>query len=230
MSVWSTTLTKPDEVFMEFESILEQLPEELRENVATFYKTKEQEYIDAIEAEKERAVQSYKKKDIETLKLKNQLKSFETNTDESILREKTVAEQIKALQDQLDQERTTRSEAENKIKNKTIEQELTKALGDKIYGADDFIQLAVLRGDLQILDDQIVTSEGKPFNDYITSVLESKKGQLKVIQNPGVNILPRQTNETGPRSFRSIEEINNLTPSEIQKHAKEIRAFLSNKK
>lgn len=215
---------------MEFESLLEQLPEELRETVSTFYQTREQEYLAAIEVEKERGIQSYRKKDQETLKLKNQLRTFETGTDESILREKTVTEQIKALQDQLDQERTTRSEAEKKIKNKTIEGELTKALADKIYGADDFIQLAVLRGDLQILDDQIVTSEGKPFNDYIASVLESKKGQLKVIQNPGVNILPRQTNETGTRSFRSIEEINSLTPSEIQKYAKEIRAFLSNKK
>lgn len=215
---------------MEFESILEQLPEELRETVQTFYQAKEQEYLSKIEEEKERGIQSYRKKDAETLKLKNQLRSLETGTDENILREKTVAEQIKALQDQLDQERTTRSEAENKIKNKTIESELTKALGDKIYGAEDFIQLAVLRGDLKILDDQIVTSEGKPFSDYITNVLESKKGQLKVVQNPGVNILPRQTNESGNKSFRSIEEINSLTPSEIQKYAKEIRAFLSNKK
>lgn len=215
---------------MEFETILEQLPEELRETVQTFYQAKEQEYLSKIEEEKERGIQSYRKKDAETLKLKNQLRSLETGTDENILREKTVAEQIKALQDQLDQERTTRSEAENKIKNKTIESELTKALGDKIYGAEDFIQLAVLRGDLKILDDQIVTSEGKPFSDYIATVLESKKGQLKVVQNPGVNILPRQTNESGNKSFRSIEEINSLTPSEIQKYAKEIRAFLSNKK
>ena len=217
---------------MEFESILEQLPEELRETVSTFYQTREQEYLVAIEAEKERGIQSYRKKDQETLKLKNQLRTLETETgtDESILREKTVAEQIKALQDQLDQEIKRGSEAEKKIKNKTIESELTKALGDKIYGAEDFIQLAVLRGDLQILDDQIVTSEGKPFTDYITNILESKKGQLKVVQNPGVNILPRQTNEIGTRSFRSVEEINSLTPSEIQKYAKEIRAFLSNKK
>jgi hypothetical protein len=216
---------------MEFESLLEQIPEDLRDVVSTFYQTKEQEYIAAIEAEKERGIQSYRKKDQETLKLKNQLKSFESGSDETILREKTVAEQIKALQDQLEEERVTRSEAEKKIKNKTIEGELTKALGDKIYGAEDFIQLAVLRGDLQILDDQIVTSEGKPFSDYISNVLESKKGQLKVIQNPGVHMLPRQSNGlSGPRSFNSIEEINSLTPDEIKRHAKEIRAFLSNKK
>ena len=152
-----------------------------------------------INAEKERGLTSYRKKDQELLGLKTSLKSkgfdpekgnlqewldgkiaAETRVQESSLTIAQLNDRLSEVQGQWENEKKT-------AKNSKIQAELTSKIGSMFYGSDYMIKSWLSDGKLDLVDGNI-TYDGKPFDSALETIKSENKGSIKVTQVPGSGV------------------------------------------
>jgi translation initiation factor 2 beta subunit (eIF-2beta)/eIF-5 len=130
--------------------------------------------------------EKYKSVDEFKLSLKEKVNS----ANESDLKLKVLNEKISNLESLYNQEKETRSSVEKKAKNEFIKGKLTEVLSPKVFGASAIIENTLLKGELDIVDDVIVTKDGKSLDDFVTNVLDTHKDAIKVEQKSGSGVTP----------------------------------------
>lgn len=106
--------------------------------------------------------------------------SKKTSKDESL--------SLKSLKQELDRVKAERDNERLFSKKKTIEAELTNAIGDKVYGAKYLIKDLIGSGSVDVIDGEIIFKHGDEhlsFNDGVQRVLEGNKDMLKANQAAG---------------------------------------------
>jgi len=153
-----------------------------------------------IEKEKQKGIDSYRKKDQEVLKLKSNLKELGYNKDEYENVDQ-FSQNIKAkLEKQRDSEITLASLSE-RINEMTMEKEaqeketnnlyitskLKDAIGKKLYGSEAIIENVVLKNELVVDGKDVKTNAGEVFDTFIENLLEVHKDDVRPeTQTPGV--------------------------------------------
>ena len=176
---------------------IEELKAAIKEDAAL------QDVIDTIEAEKEKGIAAKSKVNAEAAGLRKfkiamealgygdsddldsftseLLKSKTEKPQRNDLTLKTLNEQIKSLQANLDSER-------NKAKVNKITAKLTEAFSDKVVGAKFLIQSLIADDKVDMNDDDVVfklQGETVAFNDGAAKILEENKDILKASISPG---------------------------------------------
>ena len=192
------------ETKMDLEELLSVLPEEYKDTVANL-----------VNAEKQKGISEYKKKDSEVMKYKALVKDLGydseqySNVDEfkqstktkldtaekSSLTLKMLNEQLTDLKSQLTNEVNSRVEKETKFKHEKIRNVLNQEIGNKLYGSKYLIDNIISSNQLDLNDDSIVSKDGKDLNTFITNILEENKDSLRVEQTkgPDLRINPSKT-------------------------------------
>jgi hypothetical protein len=152
--------------------------------------------VGLVNAEKEKGITSYRKKDGELLNFKTTLKSkgYDPETmkldewlsgfskTEEKVRESSVTiaqleDKLNTVQGQWESERTA-------AKQSKIQAELTSAIGNTFYGADYMIKAWIAEGKVDLVEGKVLY-DGKTFNDALPTIKEENKGSLRVTQVPG---------------------------------------------
>lgn len=216
---------------------LEQLLQMLEDGSLTAEQFKEAKTIisGAIDAEKTKGIDSYRKKDAEGLKLKKALKDLGYSKDEvdgvdefvSGLKNKitavdgkdvTIAElksSVEAIQQTLEAEKAEKSKlAETSITN-TAKAKLIEALGDKFSAstANTLIENLLLKKAVTVVDDKVVFKNGEeivPFDDGVKGLLETHKDSLKNQQRLGSQTTPSSA-DGAPK------KLNDMSPEDALK-------------
>jgi len=164
--------------------------------------------VSLINAEKQRGIESYQKKDSEVLKLKNKIKDIGydsekyDNYDSFFDTLKSKDEKVKSseltiaqLNDKLNNLTTTleqqKLEAENKAKESKrnkLTAELTKTIGNDFYGSDYMIESLVNNHKVDLVGNNIVGRNGDeiiPFDKFYDTIKEENKESLKFEQKRG---------------------------------------------
>ena len=120
---------------------------------------------------------------------------------------------------------------ENKAKldRTKIEGKLGGELNDKLQGAKYVIKDLINEKRVAVVDDEVVFKNGEDvvlFADGIKSVLEDNKELLKNPQNPGANTKDKNSNNTSNKNKAkyTLEQINKMSPEELKKNIKDIKA------
>lgn len=95
---------------------------------------------------------------------------------------------LKSLKNEIDNLKKERDNAVNAAKSGTIKTELSKALGDKVYGADLLIQSLISDGKVDLASDKVVFKNGddiQSLEDGVRHILETRKDLVKNTQAPG---------------------------------------------
>jgi phosphoglucomutase len=189
---------------MELEEIVNLIPEEQKEIV-------KETITKAIEAEKNKGIESYRKKDSEVLKYKSIVKELGYDPEkfdsvdkfkesikqtvnlasDSELRYKVLEEKLNGITKQYEDEKNIRQAAEKKVKQETIKNKLSAELDD-IYGSQYIVENILLKDELDIVGEEIVTKDGKSFSDFVNTVLELNKDNRKVNTKDKINVSPQK--------------------------------------
>jgi hypothetical protein len=149
--------------------------------------------------------------DEENLKDSLSRKSHNKNSDDALT--------LKSLQARLDKAEKERDAERLNSKRKTIQAELTNAIGDKVYGAKFLISSLISDGSVDIVNDEVVFKHGDEllsFQDGVKRTLEENKEMLKTTQSGG-----SKTNQS--RTDKNIEAIlASKDPSLINSNLSEI--------
>lgn len=164
--------------------------------------------VDVVNSEKEKGIQSYRKKDTEVLKYKNALKTMGydhekySDVDEFINTKKLVEEKatksemtIQSLNEKLieieanlqaERDKVVRKEQE--AKTNYLTSELTKTIGDKFYGSQYMIKTLITDGVVDVQNNKVVFKDGDNilgFDEGVKKLEETNKDILKVNQKTG---------------------------------------------
>jgi hypothetical protein len=226
---------------MEIDELLVMINESLEAEKAESLK---EGVISLLNAEKERGIQTYTKKDKEAMKLKEVLRSlgydkdqYDTYDDfvskkregeskkyETDLTLSSLNEKINALNSQLNAERAEKEAISRKIKTEKARSILSSELSDKVYGAKYLIESLISNNDFDIDGDNVYTKIGdekKHITKLIEEVLDQNKDILKINQRPGAEAKPSGDNVS--QHALTLEKINKMTPEEIKLHLNDIR-------
>lgn len=201
---------------MTLEEVLNLIDEDKREEAATVINS-------MIEAEKEKGITTYRKKNKESIKYKNIIRDLGYNPDdyssydefkETVLDKMNKAEtsmteieklnqKIATLTEAYEEERKIRTQKEQESQKIKIQNKLKEALSPKLYGADYLIENLLNKGEFVIEDDNIVSKDGLPFDAKIEKIIESNKDNLKEEKKttPGV---VKQTNVREANDLKSL--------------------------
>lgn len=158
--------------------------------------------VSAVEAEKQKGIESYNKKDRETLKFKNALKelgydstkhgdiesfvqSTKTLNQKASSSEVTIAElqeRLATVEGNLEAERQLLQQKEAEAKVSKIKAELTTKIGDMFYGSKYLIES--LSSQCEVVDGKVVYKKDEAtkvsLKDAIPLIKEANKDMLKV--------------------------------------------------
>ena len=158
--------------------------------------------ISLVEAEKEKGISSYRKKDSEVLKLKNTLKELGydhekySNVDEFIEDTKKVKDKVSKssltiaqlndklndITSQLDSEREAAANAKRLAKENKLTAELTKNIGKDFIGSEYLIKDLISEGRVDLVNNEVVFKEGDDiitFDKGLVYLKEKNKGMLR---------------------------------------------------
>jgi len=158
--------------------------------------------ISLVEAEKEKGISSYRKKDSEVLKLKNTLKELGydhekySNVDEFIEDTKKVKDKVSKssltiaqlndklndITSQLDSEREAAANAKRLAKENKLTAELTKNIGKDFIGSEYLIKDLISEGRVDLVNNEVVFKEGDDiitFDKGLVDLKEKNKGMLR---------------------------------------------------
>ena len=188
--------------------------------------------ITLVEEEKNRGIESYRKKDQEVLKYKNTLKElgwdsekyqdvseFVTTVkkkDEVVSKKDITISELNTklidLESKWTQERESAKQITEKSNRNKMLAELTGAIGDKLRGSKYIIDSYISNGRVAIVDDKVAFRDGETtidFNTGIQKVLEENKDLLIVNQKTGSESKKTDTKveDLGDLSKMSISEV-----------------------
>jgi hypothetical protein len=144
-----------------------------------------------INQEKQKGIDEVSKRNKEAQSLRKYKKALEaaglSDDDdlEDFLKGKTKTDDslsLKSLKAELDRVKQERDNERLSSKKKTLQAELTNAIGDKLYGSKYLINSLVSEGVVDMVDGEIVFKYGDEhvnFNDGIKRVLDDNKDALK---------------------------------------------------
>jgi len=152
--------------------------------------------VGLINAEKEKGITSYRKKDGELLAVKNALKSKGYDPESGKLDE-WLESKIKS-EDKVRESSITISQLEDRLTNVTsqwendkkaakeskIQAELTSKIGNMFYGSNYMIKTWINEGKVDIVDGNIMY-DGKPFDSALETIKADHKDSVRVSQAPG---------------------------------------------
>ena len=153
-----------------------------------------------IQAERQRGIEEVGKRNKEAQNLRKYKKALESAglTEEDNLEDfiknkmKPSKEEesltLKSLKAELDRVKQERDAERLSSKKKSIQSELTNALGDKLYGSKYLINNLINDGTFDVIDGEMVYKNGDEhlsFNDGVTKVLNDNKDMLKTNMNGG---------------------------------------------
>lgn len=196
--------------------------------------------LDMVNSEKEKGVSSYKKKDQETLKLKNAIKELGFNPDEDgdldtfIQKQKSkktetesvklsnaqLAEKLASIEEQMNAEKARASALQKKAEREKINSRLTSTIGEKIFGSKYIIESLINNGKVKVVDDDVVFVNGDdviPFDTGVKNVLEENKEMLKVSQKNGSQSVKSDGTPASELDFK------NMTPAELKANIAKVR-------
>lgn len=200
--------------------------------------------LELVNAEKEKGVSSYKKKDQETLKLKNAIKELGFNPDEDgdidnfIQKQKSkktetesvklsnaqLAEKLANIEEQMNAERSRAANMQKKAEREKINSKLTSTIGEKIFGSKYVIESLINNGKVKVIDDDVVFVNGDdvvPFDTGIRNVLEENKDMLKLSQKSGSQSVKTDGTATSDMDFK------NMSVAELKANISKVReAFI----
>jgi len=200
--------------------------------------------VGLINDEKTKGVESYNKKDKETMKFKNALKglgydhekhetvdSFLTefqdelsNKDKTITDDKITTNSLNEKIDLLTKSISDRDAREEvlrvKTENATMRSKLTEALTGKVYGPNFIIDSLITNKEVSLNDDKVVFGDGDSVVDFdtgIAALFENNKGVVISQQSGGTGEPSNSSQEVKDPSEMSIEETNaNLSDLKTQ--------------
>lgn len=135
---------------------------------------------------------------------------------------------LEKLQEQFVEKEREASDLKDKSRKAKIQNELMKAIGDKIYGPNFVINDLINSGKVAIDDDNedtILFLEGDsriPFEKGVKTFLEKNQDLVKNIQRPGANSTSGSVN----RSKYSLSDIDNLSVDDIIANKQDVLASL----
>lgn len=153
-----------------------------------------------IQAERQKGIEEVGKRNKEAQNLRKYKKALESAglTEEDNLEDfiknkmKPSKEEesltLKSLKAELDRVKQERDAERLSSKKKSIQSELTNALGDKLYGSKYLINNLINDGTFDVIDGEMVYKNGDEhlsFNDGVTKVLNDNKDMLKTNMNGG---------------------------------------------
>ena len=187
--------------------------------------------IELVNAEKTKGIESYRKKDQESLKLKNAFKDLGYNSDEdgdlenfvnkskskktevesSKLTIAQLSEKLTDLESKISQEKLRADTMRQRADKEKINSKLTATIGEKIFGSKYIIESLINNSKVKIIDDNVVFSEGDEiisFDTGIAKVLEENKDMLKIAQKSGGGSVKQDSNiSTTDFANMSVEEV-----------------------
>jgi len=192
-----------------------------------------EDVVGLVNSEREKGIAESRKRNNENARLRKFKQAFETlgYTDDTDLEDfvasvgsskgptnnltlKLLNDKIKSMESELQGER-------RKSKTSKIVSELTKALNDKVYGAQFLIRTLLADDKVDLADDQVVFKDGDTvldFNTGINKILETNKEIVKANQNPGTG-----TKVVTKATTNNVQAIlATKDPVRIASHSKEI--------
>jgi len=190
--------------------------------------------IETIETERDRGITATRKKDKDVLKLKATLKdlgydkkefdgldSFVESTrkikedsTKSKLTINSLSERVEDLINSLKTEREAKTQIEKQAKSKTLEAELTSAIGDKFYGSKYLIKDIIYSGSVDIDNDgSVFFKQGDnvlSFSKGIETIMDKNKDMLKLSQSGGSGDKGGTTDSTTLMEGSADEVLNQL--------------------
>jgi len=186
-----------------------------------------------IGAEKQRGIESYRKKDADVLKLKNVIKSLgydredfegieqfaeslkatkQKSTENQTEMEKLLA-LVEALQNENSATKAEREAERKKSERSALSQKLTEAIGSKLYASSAIIESLLNNGVVKMVDGKMVfstdTGDVSDFETGIKHILDKNKDALKTEQRGGAG------NPKGDDPYKQKTDISNMSPAEI---------------
>lgn len=190
------------------------------------------EIVGAIEAEKQKGIESYRRKDQEVLKYKNTLKELGWDSEKysdvtdfiSNIKKKdevvskkdlTISElnnKIVDLESKWTAEREIAKQTAEKANRNKMLAELTTAMGDKLRGSKYIIESLINNGRVTIVEDKVAFKDGDStldFNSGINKVLDENKDLLIVNQKTGSESkkIDSKVDDLGDLSKMSVAEV-----------------------
>lgn len=161
--------------------------------------------VNAINAEKEKGISEYRKKDTEVLKYKGLVKElgYDPEKFESVdsfieSKKKTVSEsnltiaqlndKLNSYMTELETERETSRQIQKKAKENKLNADLTGKIGNMFYGAEFMIKTLITDGVADIQDDKTVIKDGDrvlSLDEGINLLKDKYKDSLKTSQVAG---------------------------------------------
>jgi hypothetical protein len=132
---------------------------------------------------------------------------------------------LKSLKAELDRVKQERDAERLNGKKKTLQAELTNALGDKVYGSKYLINSLISDGSFDVVDGEVVFKNGDEhlsFQDGVKHVLDSNKDLLKTSQAGGT----KSTGSAGKVSKDIGAILNSNDPELIKNNLAEAAAAL----
>ncbi len=190
--------------------------------------------LSLVEDEKQKGIDSYRKKDSEVMKYKNTLKElgwdsekyadvqdFVSNVkkkDESVSKKDLTISELNArlmdFESKYNQERENAKAIQTKSNRNKMIAELTSTIGDKLQGSKYIIDSLISNDRVGVIDDKVVFKNGEeliPFDMGITKILEENKDLLKVTQKNGAQTAKSDASGEGL-------DFSKMSKAEIKQH------------
>jgi hypothetical protein len=194
-------------------------------------------------AEKQRGIESYRRKDADVLKLKSALKSLgydkedfdgvdqfveslkltkQKSTENQTEMEKLLA-RVEALQNENATTKAEREAERKKGERSTLSQKLSEALGSKLYASSAIIESLINNGVVKMVDGKMVfstdTGDVSDFDAGIKHILDKNKDALKTEQRGGAG------NPKGEDPYKGKTDISNMSASEIANNPEILKEY-----
>lgn len=177
--------------------------------------------VSLINAEKERGIEAYRKKDKESMEWKNHakdlgwdntkydniddwknsLKTKDKKVSESNLTIAQLNDKLNTYMAELESERESSRQIQKKAKENKLQADLTSKIGNVFYGSDFMVKTLISEGIADIQDDQTIIKDGDrvlSLDEGINVLKEKYKDSLKVQQvagsgdNGGTKVTPQK--------------------------------------